>query len=414
MVKLNVLALSWHSIYEGHIAVGGVRRIIELAKRAPGDMHLWILDNSPTVLDFKESQFTVIVYEIPDFVYHLSKRSFLLGRFVEMITASVKLFLEGRRVLKNKGCQVIYAPMAGLLFLFLPAFFLKFFYHRSVVIDIFDFEPPYGSVLNYYRKLRKDGYSFLRSLLLPVYIKFQFFVIKILSRSIDCVLTVSQYQSDFIRRAGGKNPTGFMPGGIDYKFIQSISRGDEGFDAVFVGRHTAEKGIFDLLEIWKRVVTARPGTRLGMIGTCDQATRNILAERIKTYRLTDDITIKGVLSEEDKIKIIKASKVFAHFGQIEPLIPVITVLEGLACGLPAVLYDLPSYREQKEVYGHPAFALVPLGDYQTAAEKVINFIDMDISSRAGIADRAKDFASGYDWDNVADFEFKVIRKFGKQ
>jgi glycosyltransferase involved in cell wall biosynthesis len=410
MPQLNVLTLFWHSTYETHIAVGGVRRIIELAKRIPTDMHFWILDNSPPALDFSSPQFTVVTYRIPGFIYRLSRVNFLLGRLIEMATASVKLFLEGRRVLKSKDCAVIYSPMGGLLFFFLPAVFLKFFHRKAIlVIDIFDFELPYGSVLNYYRRLRKDGYSFLRAFLLPVYIKFQFLVIKVLSRKVDCILTVSQYQANFIEKTGAKSPVGFASGGIDYKFIESVSKGGSGFDAVFVGRHTAEKGIFDLLEIWRRVVALRPASRLALIGTCDRETERMLADKVREYRLVENVVVKGVLSEEEKIGILKASQVFIHPGRIEPLFPVITVLEALACGLPAVLYDLPSYKEQPEIYSHPAFALVAAGDYDAAAKKAVDFMEMNGSLKANLTQRAREYASRYDWNNIADSEFKIIR-----
>ena len=125
------------------------------------------------------------------------------------------------------------------------------------------------------------------------------------------------------------------------------------------------------------------------------------------------IFIKGVLGEEEKIKIIKSSKVFIHLGSIEPLVPVITVLEGLACGLPVVLYDQPSYKEHPEIYQHPSFALVPRGAHESAAEKIISFINMKGSPRNIVSQQAKEYARTYNWNNISQIEFDIIKQIDK-
>lgn len=409
-MKINVLVLLWHSTINSSVTAGGIRRIIEFVKRIPDDINLYILDNFPTVFDFQSPRHNVYQYKIPNIVYRLLSHNFVLGRLLEWVIASLKLFFNGNKILKQKNCQVIYVPTSELLFLFLPAILLKIIHRKQIVCDILNFEMTYGSISRFYRQMRSKSYSFGRSLFLPVYIRFQINVIKSFFGRIDCIMTVSRYLADFIRKLGANCYIGFTPSGVDYRFIDSISANSQIFDCVFVGRHEAEKGVFDLIQVWRYVLELRPNSRLVMAGPCNTDTRQQINKKLNEFQISDYVSIKGVLSEEEKIRIIKASKVFIHLGHIEPLVPVITVLEGLACGLPVVLYDQPSYKEHPEIYQHPSFALVPLRDHKAAAKKIISFIDMDGSLRNIVSQRAKKYARGYDWDNISQIEYGVIRQ----
>ncbi len=409
-MKTNVVVLLWHSSIDSSVTAGGIRRIIEFVKRIPEDMHFWILDNSPTVFNFTSARFTVFEYKFPSFVYSLLECNFIIGRFIEWSMTSVKLMVNGARIIKQRKCEIIYVPTSGLLFLFLPAAVLKIFCRVALLSDILNFTVPYSSVSNFYKEMRSKRYSILRALLLPIYIKLQLLIIRSLFNKVDYIVSVSQYLADLIKRQGARCPITFTPSGIDYKFIDDIPQQQIHFEGIFVGRHKVEKGIFDLLEVWGKVVAKMPNSRLAMVGFCDVATKEQIDNRLRERNLEKNIFIKGVLDEKEKIKIIKSSKVFIHLGLVEPLVPVITVLEGLACGLPTVLYDQPSYKEHPEIYQHPSFALIPRGDYEAVAGKIISFINMNGSLRNMVSQQAKEYARGYDWDNISEIEYDVIRE----
>lgn len=409
-MRINVFVLLWHPLTENSVTAGGIRRIIEFSKRIPVDMNFHILDNSPTIFDFQLPQCNVYQYRIPKIVYRILKFNFILGRLLEWVITSIKLFFIGKRILKQKKCDVIYLPISELLFIFLPAILLKLRYDTKIVCDILNFEMPYGGTGTFFRQMRSKGYSLVRSLLLPLYIRFQFAFIRLFLGKIDCIMSVSQYLANYIKKKGATCFVGFTPSGIDFNFIDGTLPAEQPFDAIFVGRHEPEKGVFDLLEVWKHVLALRPNSRLIMVGPCNSRTRQQIDRKLNEYELTDYVSIKGTLSEEEKIKFIKASKVFIHLGHIEPLVPVITVLEGLACGLPAVLYDQASYKEHPEIYEHPSFALVPWGDFQTAASKIVMFLNMNGSHRQNVAQHAKQYSQSYDWSKICQIEFDAIRQ----
>ena len=367
------------------------------------------MDNSPTIFDFQSSRCNVYEYRIPKIVYRILRFNFILGRSLEWIITSIALFYKARKVLKQQECQIIYVPISELLFIFLPAIFLKILYGGKIICDILNFEVPYGSILGFYRQMRSKGYSFSRSLFLPLYIRTQFAVIRLFFGKIDCIMSVSGYLANYIKKMGASCYVGFTPSGIDYEFIDSISPTQQVFDGIFIGRHETEKGIFDLLRVWRYVLDLRPNSHLVMAGPCNTATKLQIDKKLNQYGISDCVFIKGILSEDEKIRIVKAAKVFIHLGDIEPLVPVITVLEALACGLPVVLYDQPSYREHPEIYQHPSFALVPRGDFRATAKKIISFINMNGSLRDMVSQRAMEYVRVYDWDVISQIEFEVIR-----
>lgn len=406
--KINVLVFLWHPTADSAVTAGGFRRILEFSKRIPRDFHLYILDSSPTLFSFQSQRYTVFEYKVPKVIFEILRRNFVLGRFLEWLIASVKLLVNGNRILRQKKCQVIYLPVTELLFLFLPAMLLSIIYRKKIVCDILNFEMPYGSIINFYRKLHSQGYSVIRSLSLPLHTAIQYFIIKLCFKKIDCIISVSKHLADCIRKAGATSYVGFTPSGIDVSFIEGVSDIPKVFDGVYVGRHGIEKGIFDLLEAWRQVENLSPGSRLVMVGPCDNDTKKQIEEKLVGYGIKDRVVIKGVLSEEDKIKTIKSAKVFIHLGKIEPLVPVITVLEALASGLPVVLYDQPSYREHPEIYHHQAFALAPVEDYRAVAEHIISFMNINGSARDSLSRQAKEYAKKYNWENISQIEFKAI------
>jgi len=407
---INVLVFLWHSTTDTTVTAGGYKRIIEFVKRIPEGFNFYILDNSPTIFDFRTPRFNVYEYKIPEIFYRILKINFMLGRFLEWLIASIKLFFHGNRILKQKKCQVIYLPITELLFVFLPAVLLRIIYRKKIVCDILNFEMPYGSVRKFYRQMRSRGYSLIRSLFLPLHIRIQYFIIKSCFKKIDCIMSVSQYLADYIRRGGAIGYIGFTPSGVNAKFIESFSDIPKTLDGVYVGRHEVEKGIFDLLEAWRIVIGLRPGSRLALVGPCNASTRRQIENKLTEYQINEYVSIKGALSEEEKIKTIKSGKVFIHLGKVEPLVPVITVLEALVCGLPVILYDQPSYREHPEIYKHPAFSLVSIGDFKIAAQEIVRYLNMNKTENDFVKENAQDYTRSFDWENISQIEYAAIRQ----
>jgi len=104
--------------------------------------------------------------------------------------------------------------------------------------------------------------------------------------------------------------------------------------AIFVGRYTWQKGIKDLLKIWKLVYTKHPDWHLDMYGDGDMREYIIrevasLHSNIHVHASTTEIFDKYLDSS-----ILLMTSNYEPFGLVMP--------EAMSCGLPVVAFDCPS------------------------------------------------------------------------
>lgn len=133
-----------------------------------------------------------------------------------------------------------------------------------------------------------------------------------------------------------------VKGGVDLDFIRSVSAdtSSKTFDAVFMGRLHPQKGVFELLEIWRRVIALQPGLTLAIIG--DGYLRREIEEKIKVLGLEKRITLFGYRFGADKFKIFKSSKVVLHPAIYDS--GGMAACEAMACGLPGISFDLEALK----------------------------------------------------------------------
>lgn len=191
--------------------------------------------------------------------------------------------------------------------------------------------------------------------------------------------------------------------GVDNSFLATIkaNKGKQ-YDAVFLGRLSVSKGIFDLVEIWKIVDIKRPDSNLAIIGgATDSKIQDELSQKIKSAGVKIDIL--GFLDDNDAFSIIKSSHLFVSASHEEGF--GITLLEAMMCGLPIVAWDLRAY----SVFSPETMIKIPVGRIQLFAEKVVELLS-DEHIRRSYAERSPDM-SKYSWDSIASNEFQYIQQF---
>lgn len=178
---------------------------------------------------------------------------------------------------------------------------------------------------------------------------------RILHKRADVIITVSAALRDELRRdgIGGRIEVGLVP-----VPDHSVPRQVPGYDAVFVGRHTAEKGVFDLLEIWRLCKAQRPSLRLALAGPCACDVRATLQRTIDSYSMSRNVALLGPISEEEKWNLYSRARLCVFPSRVEGwgIVPV----EAHLAGLPVVAYDLPAY--ETTLRHSSAARLVPVGD----------------------------------------------------
>jgi len=173
------------------------------------------------------------------------------------------------------------------------------------------------------------------------------------------------------------------------------------WDGIFIGRHTQEKGIFDVLEIWDRVVRVRPDATLVLVGvSTPDVDRRIEARLSPTPVLKKRVVRAGVVSDHEKFRHLRGSRVLLAPSHVEGwgFVP----REALSVGVPVICYDLPAYEESLPRVPH--VTTVAVGDIEAFAAAVLHRLEIDATAdRVPVARQTT-----REWDEVASREWAVI------
>ena len=161
-----------------------------------------------------------------------------------------------------------------------------------------------------------------------------------------------------------------VQGGVDISESQKYLKSDKKipitkrkFDAVFQGRLHFQKGVLELVEIWRLVVNQRPKALLAIIG--DGQLEHELKEKIRKFKLQKNIVLFGFKSGKEKYEIFKQSKIVVHPAIYDS--GGMAAAEAMAWGLPGVSFDLESLK----TYYPKGMVKTPCGDYKIFAQNII-------------------------------------------
>jgi glycosyltransferase involved in cell wall biosynthesis len=132
-----------------------------------------------------------------------------------------------------------------------------------------------------------------------------------------------------------------------------------------------------------------------------------MKDEIERYSLSSNMILHG--PEPDYIEVIKLFKmsrinIFLSYIEGWGLVPI----EGLACGIPVIAYDLEVYNEN--IRNCEAAFIVPRGDFSETSKTILWLLsksDKELNKLGKVATR---FASQYDWDSSARKTFNVLEK----
>ncbi len=168
-------------------------------------------------------------------------------------------------------------------------------------------------------------------------------------------------------RCGEISPISY---GVDTTLAGTVASQEKRYDVCWIGRVHRQKGIDDLLATLESLARGVPGFRALLMGKVEP----LLRPRVEALGLGDRVEFSGFVSEADKVRLFKSSRLFLMPSRHEGSPRVVG--EALVCGVPVLAYDLPTY---KPVFGDLA-RYVPsfdLGAFQAAAEAIVR------ESRAG-------------------------------
>ncbi|MBU1031643.1 glycosyltransferase family 4 protein [Patescibacteria group bacterium] len=167
------------------------------------------------------------------------------------------------------------------------------------------------------------------------------------------------------------------------------------YDAVFQGRFHPQKGVVELIDIWKLVTEKLSGVQLAMIG--DGPLFDAVKNRIKKLGLKDNIKLFGYVFDGDqKYRIFSQSKIVVHPAFFDS--GGMAAAEAMVFGLPCVGFDLESYKS----YYPKGMLKVEVGDLNKFAETILELLENKIK-RDQIGKQAKEMIDkSWSWDRRVD------------
>ncbi len=173
------------------------------------------------------------------------------------------------------------------------------------------------------------------------------------------------------------------------------------YDAVFQGRFHPQKGVIELIDIWRYVVDQKSDARLIMIG--DGPLMKKIELKIKKLKLEKNIILTGFLFDgEVKYKIFSQSKTVLHPSFYDS--GGMAAAEAMAFGLPCIGFDLNSYKS----YYPKGMIKVDVGNLKEFSNKVISLLnDRQIRSRVG-TEGLDMIKKNWSWDKRAEEIFNEI------
>lgn len=372
MKNSKILVLSWHPEESKVINAGGFRRAYEIVKRIPDEVSVVCLDSAPSYFEGLDKKNIVIdTYSIPVFIRFITKLNFILGKILEKIYVAILLFLKIIFYYRN---YIIYVPYSELNQLSLPAVLSKFFTQQRVVL----------ANLNV-------NHFFPETILSPVIHKMS-----------SLNITISKdLQKDLLKN--GITTSHINQVGIDIDYVKAVSDQEKKYDGIFIGRHTIEKGILDVLEICN-ILNIRKDFILVTVGNIQENKKQEIENKIIELKLEGKVLLKGTVSEQKKYELIKQSRIclFTSHQEGWGIVP----QEAIICNVPVVAYDLSVYQEN--IAGCKAVSLVPEGNQIQFAQEVTRVIGLPDQEKIDLLKQSNEFVKQFSWDNIAKNEYKLI------
>ena len=223
----------------------------------------------------------------------------------------------------------------------------------------------------------------------------QLLVYRLIKRYADMVFVTSEPDVEkFITKNRDRNKVIAVRGGVDTRLPTTVPEPREkSYDAVFIGRFHSQKGVLELVDIWRYVCEWKKDAKLAIVGLGPLEAQ--LRDKIAISELQDNISILGYQDGIPKIQTCKSSRVVLHPAIYDS--GGMAACEAMACGLPGVSFDLKALK----TYYPKGMLKTPCFDSKEFAQNIIRLLEDDGLYNKTQRD-ALDWAREWDWDKRAE------------
>ncbi|MFA5145036.1 MAG: glycosyltransferase [Candidatus Omnitrophota bacterium] len=226
--------------------------------------------------------------------------------------------------------------------------------------------------------------------------KISFFFIRCRS---DKIITLSGTYPALIR-LGFRNKKIFISNiGIPGEMIRNCQSYAEAFEGIYIGGILGNKGTYDLIDIWSRVLDYKPRARLAIIGGATKRISEEFQNIIDKRNLNPHIKYFGYIKDSKLVySILRAAKIYLCPGHENGFS--IPVAEAMSCGIPVVAYALSMFGTAFK----KGFTAVDIHDKENFARSVVSLLE-DANYYRRVSQDALDESAKFKWDKIAaDFE----------
>lgn len=220
-------------------------------------------------------------------------------------------------------------------------------------------------------------------------------------------ITSEPDQKKFITKKRDKSKIIIIQGGVDisesekyFKESNIIPVEERVYDACFVGRFHYQKGVLELIDIWRKVCELKKEAMLAMIGF--GPLEDEVKQKIKDLKLENNINLLGFIDGQEKYDIFKQSKLILHPATYDS--GGMAAAEGMAWGLPGVSFDL----EALKTYYPKGVIKIAKGNKEQFAENILKLLkDKDLYDK--ISKEAHDLIiEVWDWNIRAERIYSAV------
>jgi glycosyltransferase involved in cell wall biosynthesis len=401
---LRIFAIFFHPNSMVTALGGAEKRFIETQKIlcTRKDLDITVLESVPGLLT--KAHVDCRKFLVPSTYQGKGWLSTYLGWMLWMVRASIKsIALAG-----DTKPEIIFVPNSTLPNL-ISGYITSLVLRLPLCVVTHHIDVPFVDVANSkqlsvygcYRSI-KYGKSVSLAKTLSFYVTFFFL------KKAKGIITVSNFTAHVLRNAGISEARILVSGNaVDASLVQNAmhSTSRKTYDGIFVGRIAKEKGVFDLLKVWKEVVKARKNAKLVLVGNGLEL--SLVKNRIAAYGLGKRVFVQGSCNDEELHSLLNSSRVFIFPSLFEGW--GIAVAEALACGLPVVAYDIPALRE---VFGDcRSVFLVPVKSLEGMTAAVLDLLDASENEFSELRHYSQSYSRQFSWEKVAQKDLELLRTF---
>ncbi len=370
---------------------GGDRIFIEIARRLKStiEIHVWVSDEGKAMCTRMNLSHSKVIYHV-----YSNKRFRLFGNIAfNLSLVATGIYVGLFKVPENRS--VVYSASEFWMDS-LPTFFWKLRNNSIQWIAAW-----YQTAPSPFKGFSLTNSPRNRMAALPYWF-FQQTTKPFIAKFADILAVNNENETNEFPRHKHDNKVFIMYGAVDVSAVQKFESKHKNttkkYDAVFQGRFHPQKGVLELLEIWKLVVDVKPNAKLALIG--NGPLWNDVSTKIEALGLQNNIKLLGyVFDGVKKYTTFMQSKIVVHPAFYDS--GGMASAEAMAFGLPCVGFDLPSYKD----YYPKGMMKIPQTNLTAFAKAVIKLLDDKNTYKKYAAEAKLMVMKNWSWDTrVQDFE----------